>query len=591
MNSIKINHEQPTVVPPPTPVQTPKCSYDFISITTQIDEFLSGIDDTTRNLPQLPIPATKHLIAFVEKELFRCFDSGPSPVAIDNDNDLLKAIRQIFTLIDVLQVLPSDSSHANIISHTASVFHLAMVSIEEGFRSMLEYNDDPFKEVDRLERIASTVISVGYETECCQVFIIARVDRIWEVLEELGFVKIAIEDLHKMTWEVLENEIKIWIAAFKHAVSESFSQEKKLCKAVFSSYPAISAVLFSDLARGIILNLVNFGEAVASTSRSGEKLFKFLDMYETMRDLMPAVNDLFKDESSSSSTSSSTAKLQSELLFEMSIAKSRIGEAVVGMFNDVANSIKNDNDKVPVPGGAVHPLTRYIMNYLKYACEYKNTLEQVFQQHNRSDTVNDLQQKVSFADELVKMMGLLDEKLMARSKLYKDPSLTSIFLMNNGRYIVQKIKGLAETREMLGEQWCRKRSSDVRKYHKNYQRETWGKVLNCFKDEGLQIKGGSSVSKTVLKERFKTFNAMFEETHKTQGCWVISDAQLQSELRVSLQAVVVPAYRSFLGRFRRYLDAGRQSDKYIKYAPEDLETCIDELFSGNQSSTIIKGRK
>ena len=38
---------------------------------------------------------------------------------------------------------------------------------------------------------------------------------------------------------------------------------------------------------------------------------------------------------------------------------------------------------------------------------------------------------------------------------------------------------------------------------------------------------------------------------------MVSDEQLQSKLRVSILAVVVPAYRSFLGRFLQFLDAGR----------------------------------
>ena len=36
-----------------------------------------------------------------------------------------------------------------------------------------------------------------------------------------------------------------------------------------------------------------------------------------------------------------------------------------------------------VTGGAVHPLTRYIMNYLSVAGDYKETLEQVFKDHSK----------------------------------------------------------------------------------------------------------------------------------------------------------------------------------------------------------------
>lgn len=183
----------------------------------------------------------------------------------------------------------------------------------------------------------------------------------------------------------------------------------------------------------------------------------------------------------------------------------------------------------------------------------------------------------------MRVMELLDSNLEGKAKLYKDVALSNIFMMNNGRYILQKIKGSAEIHGLMGDTWCRKRSSDMRQYHKNYQRETWNKLLGCLNLEGLNVNG--KVVKPVLKERFKSFNQMFDEIHKTQSTWVVSDDQLQSELRVSISAVVIPAYRSFLGRFSQYLQPGRQTEKYVKYQPEDIEDCIDKLFEGNPAST------
>ncbi|KAA8548263.1 hypothetical protein F0562_004476 [Nyssa sinensis] len=135
----------------------------------------------------------------------------------------------------------------------------------------------------------------------------------------------------------------------------------------------------------------------------------------------------------------------------------------------------------------------------------------------------------------------------------------------------------------MGDTWFRKRSSDLRLYHKNYQRETWGKLLHCLTHEGLNVNG--KVVKPVLKERFKSFNAMFDEIHRAQSTWVVSDEQLQSELRVSISAVVIPAYRSFMARFSQTFTPGRQTEKYIKYQPEDMETYIDELFDGSATPT------
>ena len=239
------------------------------------------------------------------------------------------------------------------------------------------------------------------------------------------------------------------------------------------------------------------------------------------------------------------------------------------------------------------------MNYLKEACEYKDTLDQVFQHYEKAETdetepvpernqrEDDEEYKTSaFARQMIRVMELLDANLEVKSGLYRDPSLRSIFLMNNGRYILQKIKGSTEIRDLMGQAWTRKRSTELRQYHKSYQRETWGKVLQCMNQEGLQVNG--KISKTALKERFKIFNNMFDEIHKTQSTWIVSDEQMQSELRVSIAALVIPAYRSFFGRYKQHIDSGRHTDKYVKYQPEDIESVIDDLFDGNPASM---GRK
>lgn len=121
-----------------------------------------------------------------------------------------------------------------------------------------------------------------------------------------------------------------------------------------------------------------------------------------------------------------------------------------------------------------------------------------------------------FAAQLMEVMELLHGNLEAKSRLYKDLALSSIFLMNNGRYMLQKIRGSPEINAVVGEAWARKRSTDLRQYHKNYQRETWGRVLNVLRDDGvITVKG--HVQKLVLKERFKQFNAAMDEIQRTQG--------------------------------------------------------------------------
>ncbi|MFS8016111.1 putative exocyst complex component Exo70, cullin repeat-like-containing domain superfamily [Helianthus anomalus] len=112
---------------------------------------------------------------------------------------------------------------------------------------------------------------------------------------------------------------------------------------------------------------------------------------------------------------------------------------------------------------------------------------------------------------------------------------------------------------LMGDPWARKRSSDLRNYQTNYKRETWTKLLQCLSHEGLNVNG--KVMKSVLKQRFKSFNSMFGEIHNSQTTWVVSDKQLQSELRMSISAIVILAYRPFMGSFIQVFTPGRQKER------------------------------
>ncbi|KAM7506465.1 hypothetical protein LguiA_016918 [Lonicera macranthoides] len=622
---------------------------DLSKVSEEIDKFLSYLLslETAGNDESEPleIPEFVKQFAFLVEARITNYDSGESPVKWSQLNEedtssFLEIVDRVSKLSTSIRKFTSQSTYVSSINHIGAILQRAMSYLEDEFRSIVEdhhstapdpdsssnnnsnNNDSKTKSsnedtgqsaglpseptdenrlmgyseevVSSMNRLAKAILSGGHEAEICQAYFIGRRNALDHNLHKLGFEKFCIDDMQKMQWEPLEREIVAWIKTFKEFVNVIFPAERKLMEAVFSDYNSVSESLFGSLFRGVMIQLLNFSEAVTMTKRSAEKLFKFLDIYETLRDLIPSMESLFP------------AGGVDELKAEATLTRGRLGDAMVCIFGELENSVKADSGKTPVPGGAVHPLTRYTLNYLKYACEYKDTLEQVFREHQKieradSATITDYDfaagqgqnekpgGQSSFEVQLRKVMDLLDANLEAKSKLYKDTSLSLIFMMNNGRYILQKIKGAAEINSLMGDPWYRKRSSDLRQYHKNYQRETWMKLLQSLQAEGLVVHG--KVVKPVLKERFKSFNAMFDEIHRTQSTWIVSDEQLQSELRVSISAVVIPAYRSFVARFSQVFTPGRQVEKYIKYQPEDIETHIDELFDGNSTPMGRGNRK
>ncbi|KAK6160442.1 hypothetical protein DH2020_003823 [Rehmannia glutinosa] len=609
-------------------------------VSEDVNEFIgviSAIDDKSSGLPEIP-DFVKSFSEIIESKIKRYNSNGRFGKIEEDDLFFMESVRRISKLTNVLSEFSSDTNINSSLDQTSVALQHAMVFLEEEFRALLEdsrndQSSDPQnfhkfssfnsknqqehsdrcsiqREPDsgdsddypayspealtKLREIATTMISAGYETECCQVYYLSRRNAIRNQMMKLEReVILNMDDVVKMPWEVLETEISRWINMVKTWSEIIFPGEKRLGESVFSDYPQIRQGLLSNIVRTVVIQLLDFSEATAMAKRSAEKLFKYLDMYEALQNLIPAISgESFSD----------------DLMAEVSEAADRIGESAVSIFCDLENSIKSDAARTPVPGGAVHPLTRYVMNYLKYACEYKDTLEKVFTKQTELDknyinipavsnnlSTQDLEREsesphnldtvvhtTPFAIQVVTLMDLLDANLGRKANLYKDPSLRNVFLMNNGRYILQKVKGSNEIRQVMGDTWCRRRSTVVRMYHKNYQRETWNRVLQCLNHDGLLING--KANKPLLKERFKIFTTIFEEIHRTQSTWVVSDEQLQSELRISISAVVIPAYRSFVGRFKQYLDSGKQADKYIKYQPEDIESLIEGLFEGNTTS-------
>jgi exocyst complex protein 7 len=223
------------------------------------------------------------------------------------------------------------------------------------------------------------------------------------------------------------------------------------------------------------------------------------------------------------------------------------------------------------------------MNYVRLLVDYSETLNLLL------DTGDDELQGLPNDDlgiesmspigrRLLLLINNLESNLMEKSRVYEDKALQCVFMMNNIQYIVQKVKD-SELRKLLGDNWVRKRRGQVRQYATGYLRAAWSKALSCLKDEGI---GGSTsnASKMALKERFKNFNANFEELYRVQTAWKVPDAQLREELRISISEKVIPAYRSFMGRFGSQLESGRHAGKYIKYTPDDLESYVLDLFEG-----------
>ncbi|KAI3802774.1 hypothetical protein L1987_30917 [Smallanthus sonchifolius] len=461
------------------------------------------------------------------------------------------------------------------------------LSTYRSMSSIREIDLIPSDSVYDLRCIAERMITAGYFRECVQVYGSVRKSAVDASFKKLGVEKLSIGDIQLLEWEALNAKIGKWIRAAKVCVRVLFASEKRLCQLIFEDLETdADDACFLETVKAPVIQLFNFAEAISISRRSPEKLFKILDLHDALLDLLPDIDAVFD------SISSESIRVQATEIL------SRLAEAARGMLSEFENAVLREPSKVPVPGGTLHPLTRYVMNYISLISDYKQTLGELIvsrpstgSRYSDDLTTPDMdftdhEGQSPLALHLIWIIVILQFNLEGKSKHYKDNSLAYVFIMNNIHYIVQKIKGSPELREMIGDGFLRKLTGKYRQAATRYQRTTWVGVLYCLRDEGLHMTGSfsSGVSKSALRDRFKSFNAMFEEVHKMQALWLIPDTQLREELQISISEKLIPAYRSFLGRFRTHIEHGRHPENYIKYSVEDLEAAILDFFEGNAVS-------
>ena len=424
----------------------------------------------------------------------------------------------------------------------------------------------PSGKVNELREIAKRMVAGGLGKECSNVYSSCRREFLEESVSRLGLMKLSIEDVEKMTWEDLKDEIEKWIKASNVALKVLFPSERRLCDRVFFGFASVVDFTFMEVCRGSAIQLLDFANAVAVGSRSPEWLFSILDVFETLRDLIPEFEALFSDQ------------LSISLRHEVITIWKRLGESIRGIFMGLENLVRRDPAKTAVPGGGLHPITRYVMNYLRAACRSRQSLEQAFDEYGLKEypKLDDrAHSSSSLSEEMNWIMELLESNLEAKSKIYKDPALCYVFLMNNGRYIVQKAKD-SELGILLGDDWIRKHAAKVQQFHMHYQRSSWGRVLGILNLDSTVSLPPNALARS-LKEKLKSFNTMFDYICKEQSSWFVFDEQLREEIRISREKILLPAYVNFIVRFQNVSEIGKDADKYIKYVTEDIHAKLNEL--------------
>nr|KAJ0185889.1 hypothetical protein LSAT_V11C900474300 [Lactuca sativa] len=416
-----------------------------------------------------------------------------------------------------------------------------------------------------LHDLAQHMVNAGNSQQCMIIYRDTRSQVLQESLHQLGVEKLSKDDVQKIQWEVLELKIGTWIHFMRIAVKLLFAAEKKVCDQMFEGIESLKDQCFAEVTKGSVAMLLSFGDAIAKSKRSPEKLFVLLDMYEIMRELHSEIELLF------------SGKACKEIREAAVGLTKRLAQTAKETFGDFEEAVEKDATRTAVADGTVHPLTSYVINYVKFLFDYQSTLKQLFQEFEKGDESNS-----QLASVTMRIMQALQTNLDGKSKQYKDPALTNLFLMNNIHYMVRSVRR-SEAKDLLGDDWVQRHRRIVQQHANQYKRIAWAK---CLSIQGSTSSGGgdggnsSGASRALIKDRLKIFNLQFEELHQRQSQWTVPDSELRESLRLAVAEVLLPAYRSFIKRFGALVENGKNPHKYIRYTAEDLDRMLGEFFEG-----------
>ncbi|KAG0528832.1 hypothetical protein BDA96_05G046600 [Sorghum bicolor] len=415
--------------------------------------------------------------------------------------------------------------------------------------------------------IAQQLVQAGNQQTCYKIYRDSRASALEVSLRKLGVEKLTKDDVQKMQWEALEAKIGNWIHFMRIAVKLLLAGERKICDQIFDGVNFNRGHCFAELTANSIITLFSFGDAVAKSKRSPEKLFVLLDMYEVMRELQPEIEEIFE------------GKPCTEMREAAASLTKRLAQTAQETFADFEEAVEKDASKTIVQDGTVHPLTSYVINYVKFLFDYQSTLKLLFQEFD-SGTEAESQ----LAAVTTRIMQALQNNLDGKSKQYKDPALTHLFLMNNIHYMVRSVRR-SEAKDILGDDWIQRHRRIVQQNANQYKRVAWAKILQTLSVQGAGSSGdltSSGVSRATIKERFKSFNTQFEELHAKQSQWIVPDQELRESLRLAVAEVLLPAYRSFIKRFGNLVENNKNPQKYVRYSPEAVDQLLGQFFEGQQ---------
>ncbi|KMZ68275.1 exocyst subunit exo70 family protein H2 [Zostera marina] len=392
-----------------------------------------------------------------------------------------------------------------------------------------------------LREIAECMEKNGYGKECVEVYKSVRRLVVGASLRRHGF------DAKKRTttwltsdWDSVEKKIISWMGFFRVAVKTIFSGERFRSDYIFNFSDALKESCFSktigDIAENFLAFPCIFAGAVKSMKInmvSPAVICRFLDLHSTLSDLLGDIKTIF--------SYTSTYAVQKKATASINI----VGKLIRSLLSQFESSIMKNtlpSAMSVVASGGIHPVTRYVMNYVVSIGDCITALSDIYINYPplpetffQSTTTGNSNVSSRLAWILLILLCKLDQK----SDLYKNPSLSYLFLSNNLQFVVQKVRG-SMFRYLLGERWLLENEKKAMHYMEKYVTGAWKKVIVA-----ALPKFPATVELEAGKKMIGDFNLAFEEACGAQSGWVVEDISMREKVKNMIRRNIVEPYRGF----------------------------------------------
>ncbi|KAL6616307.1 hypothetical protein ACP70R_038577 [Stipagrostis hirtigluma subsp. patula] len=500
------------------------------------DAFLEAVDELTSTIHGLENTSSDHvLLESFDLLLKRCFSRLKhefqrliSASGYDDDHGYP----------NVKKSHNDDHSHTLVVALPVRNLDIIVDALPEGV--VIEAN-----------RIARRMIAAGFGDACAETYATARRNFIDESIGRLGVHAHLAEMCKPASWAELETQIPCWISAIRVLFHILIPSERHLCNCVFEGFTSYTDLAFATACKPF-LQLLSFAKFIAAAGQNPECLFHIVDMYDALTDVLPVLDEAFDH--------------------EVAALRECLGLSIKGIFMTLENLICHDPSESSPPDGGVHPITRYVMNYLMTACACRHTLEEVMLlEFGCAETcqIDPDRPTSSLAVCFAWIVDVLIGNLEKKSRIYGHVPLSRVFLINNGIYIIKKVDG-CELKIFLGEDWTRVISAKVRQWVLEYRRATWGKAIMILE---MDMDQRSESSLNIMIEKLNHFHNFVEAVCQVQSRWVLVEKQQAADLSIMVEDLVIPVYRDTIEMLKA---TGARGDSHVP--PEDVKLRIQQLF-------------